>query len=78
MINASDSIEETGKSGEITITTQLENDMIILKISDTDKGIPEHIKSKIFEPFFTTKDIGKGTGLGLSICYDIIQKHNGY
>jgi signal transduction histidine kinase len=48
---------------------------VILKISDTGKGISPEIKDHIFEPFYTTKE--GGTGLGLSITHEIIEKHKG-
>ncbi len=51
--------------------------MIIVKISDTGKGIPKENLSKLFDPFFTTKPVGEGTGLGLSISQGIIEDHNG-
>jgi PAS domain S-box-containing protein len=44
-------------------------------ITDTGKGIPEHLLKKIFDPFFTTKQ--KGSGLGLATSYSIINKHKG-
>jgi nitrogen-specific signal transduction histidine kinase/ActR/RegA family two-component response regulator len=53
-------------------------DYLLLKISDTGNGIPDHIKDKIFDPFFTTKPEGEGTGLGLSSVFGCIQSHNGY
>ncbi len=63
--------------GEITISTGLELDRVIIRISDSGKGIsPEHLK-RIFDPGFTTKGVGVGTGLGLSICFQIIQDHQG-
>lgn len=63
--------------GEITITTRLSGERVLIVISDTGCGIPEEKLSRIFEPFFTTKEIGQGTGLGLSIAYDIVKKHGG-
>jgi two-component system NtrC family sensor kinase len=50
---------------------------LVIKVSDTGKGIPEANLDRIFDPFFTTKPVGKGTGLGLSICYGIIEKMEG-
>lgn len=74
LVNAAQAIE---KSGEITIETELVDQMVEVRISDTGRGIsPEHLP-RIFDPFFTTKDVGKGTGLGMNIAYNIIKKHNG-
>ncbi len=74
LVNAAHAIDG---HGVIRIKTFREADAIVVRISDTGKGIaPEHL-TRIFEPFFTTKEVGKGTGLGLSISYDIIKKHGG-
>ncbi len=75
--NAIDAMENRG--GELTISThfEIEENVILIEISDNGPGIPEANLSRIFEPFFTTKPVGKGTGLGLSICYGIIQKMGG-
>jgi len=74
IINAAHSIV---KHGEIHIKTFLQDDVIIITISDNGCGIsPENI-DRLFNPFFTTKPIGEGTGLGLSISYGIIKKHGG-
>lgn len=48
-----------------------------IRISDSGKGIPAHIRNRIMEPFFTTKPINKGTGLGLSISKNILENHGG-
>jgi len=50
------------------------DEMVVVEISDTGKGIPEEILPKIFEPFFTTKAKNEGTGLGLSIAHMIIDR----
>ncbi|MGA2781286.1 MAG: ATP-binding protein [Smithella sp.] len=53
------------------------DEMIIVEISDTGKGISEEVLPKIFEPFFTTKSASEGTGLGLSIAHMIIDRLSG-
>ena len=74
MVNAAHAIEG---HGIIRIKTEREADDIVVRISDTGKGIAPENLARIFEPFFTTKEVGKGTGLGLSISYDIIKRHGG-
>ncbi len=61
----------------ITIRSYLENQHVIVTVSDTGPGVPESLNLKVFEPFFTTKDSGEGTGLGLSISYGIVKEHRG-
>ncbi len=74
IINARQAIKGKGK---ITIRTAVEDNMVVVRISDTGHGIPDKIRAKIFDPGFTTKGVGVGTGLGLSICYQIIKSHHG-
>ncbi|MBN1662724.1 MAG: PAS domain S-box protein [Deltaproteobacteria bacterium] len=50
------------------------DEMIVVEISDTGKGIPEETLPRVFEPFFTTKPLNEGTGLGLSIAYMIMER----
>ena len=80
--NAIDALEEhieTQSAPTISIQTErLENDHVVVCISDNGPGIPEDVKDRVFDTFFTTKPIGKGTGMGLSISREIIvEKHDG-
>jgi signal transduction histidine kinase len=73
-----DIVEKTGGKGKIVVSTRQEGDSVVISISDTGGGIPEHIRARIFDPFFTTKVVGKGTGQGLSIARSVIvDKHGG-
>ncbi|WP_303649847.1 ATP-binding protein [Desulfobotulus pelophilus] len=74
LVNAAQSIE---KQGTIHLQTRILENSIIVAITDTGSGIPDHILPKIFDPFFTTKPVGKGTGLGLNISYNIMQQLGG-
>ena len=51
---------------------------IIVRVTDTGKGIAPEDLPRIFEPFFSTKDLGAGTGLGLSTVYGIIKQTGGF
>ncbi len=68
-------IEAMDSKGYINVTAKGLENSIIIKVSDTGRGIPPELIEKIFEPFYSTKQ--KGTGLGLAIAYNIIQKHGG-
>lgn len=61
----------------ITVSSEQDDNYIIVKIKDNGNGIPENLRKKIFEPFFTTKPAGEGTGLGLPLCYDIVVNEHG-
>ncbi|MCG7865828.1 MAG: ATP-binding protein, partial [Candidatus Thiodiazotropha taylori] len=84
IVNAVDAITAAGADqepvgkGRITIRTGVEDEWVVIEISDTGSGIPEDLKSKVFDPFFTTKALGKGIGQGLNVVYHtIVVQHNG-
>jgi PAS domain S-box-containing protein len=83
LTNAMDAVtqrKETKPEGDkpaITIRSFLENDRVILMVSDNGTGIPKAVLEKVFEPFFTTKEVGSGMGLGLSISYGIVKDYSG-
>jgi signal transduction histidine kinase/CheY-like chemotaxis protein len=75
--NAQQAMSKHGDSGELTISTELLQESIVIRFRDTGPGIPKEIENKIFEPFFTTKSPARGTGLGLSLCHKIMERHGG-
>jgi signal transduction histidine kinase len=78
--NAADSI---GQNGRITLRVRAarkalldgEQNVVVLEVSDTGRGISAEAQKRLFDPFFTTKD--SGTGLGLSIASRIVEKNGG-
>ncbi|MDH5353125.1 MAG: ATP-binding protein [Gammaproteobacteria bacterium] len=61
----------------IDIESRTLGNEILISISDTGTGIPEHVIENVFDPFFTTKEVGLGLGLGLSISYRIMESLGG-
>lgn len=69
------SIEEMTDGGVLGVMLEQDDDKIVVRVSDTGKGIPRENVSKVFDPFFTTKT--SGTGLGLSVVLRIVRTYNG-
>jgi signal transduction histidine kinase len=74
-LNAFDAMPQGGRL--ILETKNTRRGEVLIKVSDTGKGIPKEHISQIFEPFFTTKKTCAGAGLGLSVVYGIIRDHKG-
>jgi C4-dicarboxylate-specific signal transduction histidine kinase len=72
--NAAHAMQE---GGCLSISTAMQDDRVLITITDDGHGIEVEHLPRIFDPFFTTKTDGSGTGLGLSIVRDIIATHGG-
>ena len=69
------SAQALNQNGEITVRAQINEDNVMLDITDNGPGFSEEALQKALDPFFTTKD--GGTGLGLAIVQSIIISHKG-
>ncbi len=68
--------EAMGGGGILTITSDLVQDKVVIRLSDTGKGIPPEILPRLFEPF-VTHGKSHGTGLGMAIAESVIDAHGG-
>lgn len=67
--------------GFVEVKSELENNSVVTKITDTGIGIADEDMDKLFRPF-SQVDTGltrnhEGTGLGLSICKKLLDKLGG-
>lgn len=74
LTNALEAIPKS-KKPYLKIVLKLENDKVLLSISDNGIGIAEELQTKIFRPNFSTKS--SGSGIGLSIVKKGIEQMKG-
>ena len=61
--------------GNITVSSNVEDNKIIVSIKDSGQGIDPKILPKLFSKF--ESEAFSGVGLGLYICKNIIERHGG-
>jgi len=66
----------TPKGGRVELILEEDRKDVLIKVSDTGKGIPDSFKKVVFDKF-RTKGAGMGIGLGLYLCKKIIELHKG-
>jgi two-component system sporulation sensor kinase A len=69
------SIQAMPQGGVLTISSRKDDSHLLLKISDTGRGMTIEQTDKVFEPFYTTKSTG--LGLGMPFAKKIIEQHRG-
>ena len=67
--------------GSVRVTVSQESEKLLIRVSDTGRGIPEEFQRSIFQPFFRvdksrSREYG-GAGLGLSLVWEIANLHGG-
>lgn len=69
------------EGGSVHISARVENEDVIIEVSDTGVGIPEEAAAHIFDRFYRvdtarSREAG-GAGLGLSIVHDMVERNYG-
>jgi signal transduction histidine kinase len=77
-INARDAMQHAGLLTIETANAALDEQYVMIAVSDTGTGMPPDVAARACEPFFTTKEPGQGTGLGLSQVAGFAQKAGGH
>jgi signal transduction histidine kinase len=76
MINGIEAMKEVEGTRELAIKSQrMQNEEVVVSVTDSGVGLPPQQKEQIFNAFFTTKP--HGTGMGLRISRSIIESHGG-
>ncbi len=73
--NAAEAMKTMEAGKKIVVASFVEDDQIVIRVSDSGPGVPLEIRDNILDPYFTTKH--EGTGIGLSLCHRIITDHGG-
>ena len=77
ILNSIEAMKDVDGVRELVIKSQrVENEQVLVSVSDTGVGLPPQLTEQIFEPFFTTKP--HGTGMGLRVSRSIIESHGGH
>ncbi len=64
---------------ELRIATTVEDDCLIVRVTDSGPGMPPEWRLRAFEPFFTTKSGGgRHLGTGLSRAQQVVADHGGF
>ena len=61
----------------VDINAKLEDNTLILNVSDSGKGIRDEIKDRVFDMFYRGTDQATGSGLGLYIAREMMHKMDG-
>lgn len=73
-------IKYTDADDQVSFEARVEDEQVILKLTDTGVGIPQADIPHLFDRFFRGSNIPEdvpGTGLGLAIVKSILDNHNG-
>jgi signal transduction histidine kinase len=70
----------TGKEIRVTVLPDPLRHKVLVRVSDSGVGIPEHARARIFEQYYQVKENqhlrgSKGSGIGLAFCQRVLEAH---
>ncbi|MEQ8904854.1 HAMP domain-containing sensor histidine kinase [Ekhidna sp.] len=77
----SNAVKFTERGGQVRVKINMQDDLIVIAVSDTGIGIPDEMKANLFELKKDNKRVGteneKSSGVGLFISKDLINQNDG-
>jgi signal transduction histidine kinase len=73
-------IKYSPKNGSVKVDMTMQENQVILRVTDSGPGIPSEEQNRIFEKFFRASNRPQnveGSGLGLAIVKSIVESHQG-
>ena len=74
-------IKYSSSGGEITLDSELKDNMLVVSVKDTGTGMAQEVQDKLFKLSETKSQRGtgneSGTGLGLVLCADFVKINGG-
>jgi PAS domain S-box-containing protein len=73
-------VKYSPRGSEIKVTAGMDDNNVIIRVSDHGAGIPQEDLGKLFEPFQRLETVPnrKGLGLGLVVCKRLVEAHGGH
>src|SRR5260221_211658 len=71
------SVKFSRHNSKIEISLQLDQKVVIIKVSDRGVGISRKDLTKVFKKYYRGRTQEKGMGLGLYLVKEIVKKHSG-
>jgi signal transduction histidine kinase len=78
----SNAVKYTGSGGRVIVHTDVDGELVSIRVRDTGAGIPPELQARIFDPFIQLTrgaggELNDGVGLGLSISRELAQAMSG-
>lgn len=73
--NAIDATADQGGAARVIVALRLQENEVVLEISDNGPGVPAELRPRLFTPFTTTRT--DGTGLGLALSQRLVERAGG-